>query len=183
MHHGGAGAILLVLMAFLAGCESPKNAMPVQPASAVKLISFATVRLKDRDTAYIAKSNALAVSATGEFFVTDMLSRRILRFDSEGAFVETIGRRGGGPNEFEGPYWLTSLDDSTLAVVDLLRRQAVLWDLQSKTAKARLPLPGMSSPLVYSEGALYASAADVEHGTAGIRWRLPQGTPERLAKC
>ncbi len=182
MPRGRTRAILLALMTFLAGCEGPENATPKQPDSGVALTSFATVRLKDRDTAYIGKANALAVSTKGEFFVTDMLSRRVLRFDSEGAFVEAIGRGGSGPNEFEGPSWLTSIDDSTLAVVDLLRRQAVLWDLPSKTARARLPLPGMTSPLVYAEGVLYAAAADVEHGTAGIRWRSPQEAPERLGQ-
>lgn len=183
MHRGNTGAIALVLMAFLAGCEGPKNAMTRPPAvNRAALTSFATVRLNDRDTAYIAKPNALAVSAQGDFFVTDMLSRRVLRFDSEGSFVETIGRGGGGPNEFEGPSWLTSLDDSTLAIVDLLRRQAVLWDLPSKTARARLPFSGLTSRLAYSKGVLYAAAPDVEHGTAGLRWRSPQGAPERLGR-
>ncbi|MBL0940403.1 MAG: 6-bladed beta-propeller [Gemmatimonadaceae bacterium] len=143
---------------------------------------FATVRLEDRDTAYIAKPNALGVSRAGEFFVTDMPSRRVLRFDAGGAFVEAIGRAGGGPDEFEGPHSLTALDDSTLAIVDVLRRQAVLWDLRSKSARAHLPIGGLTSPLVYSKGLLYAASADVEHGTAGLRWRSPYEEPERLGK-
>lgn len=180
MHSGSIAVTLLVLMAFLAGCDRPQNATPERPASGVAMTPFATIRLNDRDTAYIGKANALAVSAKGEFFVTDMLSRRVLRFDSAGAFVEAIGRSGRGPGEFEGPSWLTSLDDSTLAIVDLLRRQAVLWDLPSNRARARLPLPGMTSPLIYAKGVIYVAAADVEHGTAGIRWRSPEGAPERL---
>jgi hypothetical protein len=108
----------------------------------VALTPFATVRLQDRDTACIGKANALAVSTNGEFFVTDMVSRRVLRFDASGAFIDAIGRGGRGPNEFEGPSWLTSLDDSTLAVVDVLRRQAVLWDLPRGRVRVRLPIPG-----------------------------------------
>ena len=166
MHCTSTRAMSLALMTFIAGCQGPENKTPKQRVSGVALSALATVRLKDRDTAYIGKTNALAVSTNGEFFVTDMLSRRVLRFDSDGAFVEAIGRGGGGPNEFEGPSWLTSLDDSTLAVIDMIRRQAVLWDLPSKTARTRLPLPGLTSAVVYSDGSLYAASADVERGTA-----------------
>jgi hypothetical protein len=182
MHSGSKRATLLALMAFLAGCEGQEHLTPKRTVGGVALTSFATVRLRDRDTAYIGKANALAVSTRGEFYVTDMLSRRVLRFDAGGAFVEAIGRGGGGPNEFEGPAYLTSVDDSTLAIVDALRRQAVLWDLPAKSARARLPLPGLTSKAVYSRGALYVAAADLEHGTAGIRWRFPYGAPERLGR-
>lgn len=75
---------------------------------------------------------------------------------------------------------MTSIDDSTLAIIDLLRRDAVLWDLPSKRARARLPIPGLTSALVSSRGSLYAAAADLEHGTAGLCWRVPQGEPERI---
>lgn len=182
MQRGGIIVASLALLAFLAGCEGPRNATPKQPVGGTPLTSFATVRLEDRDTAYIGRTNALAVSTSGEFFITDMLRRRVLRFDAKGAFVEAIGRGGGGPNEFEGPSWLRTLDDSTLAIVDALRRRVVLWDLPSQSARARLPLPGLTSPLAYYQGVLYAAAADVEHGTAGLRWRSPQGPPERLGK-
>jgi hypothetical protein len=182
MHCRVKSAIPLVLMAFVAGCDSPQDDLPKPPVRGAALTSFATVRLIDVDTAYIGKPNALAVSAKGDFFVTDMFSRRVLRYDREGTFVQAIGRSGGGPSEFEGPSSLTSLDDSTLAIVDVLRRQVVLWDLPSQSARTRLPLPGLTSPLAYSEGVLYAAAADVEHGTAGIRWRSPQGAPERIGE-
>ncbi|HEY0931212.1 MAG TPA: 6-bladed beta-propeller [Gemmatimonas sp.] len=146
------------------------------------LTAFAKVRLKDRDTVFIGKPNALAVSQRGEYFVTDIPSRRVLRFDASGSFMETIGRRGGGPNEFEGPAWLTPIDDTTLVIADLLRRRAVLWHLASKTVTAYLPLPGLVSPLVYVDRTLYTAAPDVEHGTAGIRWRPGAGEPERLGQ-
>jgi hypothetical protein len=173
---------LLAAIGVLFGCDRSQRSEQQRSISEVSLTSFATVRLKDRDTAYIGKANALAVSKKGEFFVTDMLSRRVLRFDSQGAFNGSIGRGGSGPNEFEGPSWLTSIDDSTLAIVDLLRRQAVLWDLPSNRARTRFGLPGMTSPLVHDNGMLYAAAADVERGTAGIRWRTPGEAPEQLGK-
>lgn len=143
---------------------------------------FSTIRLKDRDTAYIGKANALAVSASGEFFVTDLLSRRVLRFNKLGEFMSVIGRQGGGPNEFEGPSWLTSIDDTTLAVVDLSRRNAVVWDLNTARARARLALPGVPGALVEARGALYAAMPDLQHGTAGARWRLPETEPFRMGK-
>lgn len=184
MRFGRTRAIPLALLALVAGCERPAKLAPQQPVSDVTLRAFASVRLQDRDTAYVAKPNALEVSANGEFFVTDLLSRRVLRFNSTGSFSETIGRRGGGPNEFEGPFRLTSVDDSTLAVVDVLRRQIVLWDLPSRTARTRLPFPGQytSPQVILSDRSLYASAPDVEHGSAGLRWRALEGEPERLGQ-
>ena len=174
-------ATLLAIVGVLVGCAREGQHAQKQPAG-VSLTSFSTVRLEDRDTAFIGRANALAVSSKGDFFVTDMLSRRVLRFDTEGAFIASIGRSGGGPDEFEGPSWLTSIDDTTLAIVDLLRRQAVLWDLPSNRARTRFALPGMTSPLVHFNGTLYAAATDLEHGTAGIRWRTPGEAPEQLGK-
>lgn len=133
MYRCRSRALTFVMLAFLVGCEGAKQETPANAARSRLLTSFATVRLNDRDTVYIAKANAL-------------------------------------------------LDDSTLAVIDVLRRRAVLWNLASKSVTARLPLPGDASPLIRANGALYAAAADVEHGTAGVRWRSAQGSPERLGK-
>ncbi len=174
--------LVLVLVAGLAGCAGAENPTRSRPVSESGLVPFASIRLTDTDSVYLANPNALGVSAKGEFFVTDVPSRRVLRFDATGAFVETIGRYGGGPNEFEGPSALTVLDDSTLAIIDILRRQAVLWDLPSSSVRTRLPIPGLTSRLVRSGGSLYAAAADPEHGTAGLRWRVPNGAPERLGQ-
>jgi hypothetical protein len=90
MYGGRSRSLIILMLAFLSGCESTKQAAQVPATSGRVLTSFATVRLNDLDTAYIAKSNALAVSAIGDFFVTDMSSRRILRFDAAGTFVEAM---------------------------------------------------------------------------------------------
>jgi hypothetical protein len=164
----------------LTACARSNDASVTGEDGTVTLSPITTVRLIDSDTAFLGKPNSLAVSATGDIFVTDLMSRRVLRYDASGAFVQTIGRRGGGPNEFEGPVNLTSLDDSTLIIVDILRRRAVLWDLPSNSVRTRLPIPGLTSRLVSTRGTLYAAAADVEHGTAGLRWRVPAGEPERI---
>lgn len=182
MNRGGTRALTGAIAILFSACEGREDATRVPGAAEIALVPFATVRLRDRDTAYIAKSNALAVSSSGEFFVTDMLSRRILRFDKNGEFLEAIGRHGRGPNEFEGPSRVSTLDDSTLAVIDGLRREAVLWNLRSKSAVARLPLPSLASPLVRGNDVLYPAATDYEHGTAGLRWRSPRGAPERLGR-
>lgn len=172
----------LVLVTVFAGCDAPGSEPAEQPASQLVLKPFTTLRLEERDTAYLGRPNSLAVSAKGEFFVTDLLSSRILRFDPTGSFVEAIGRRGGGPNEFEGPGRLTSVDDSTLAIVDLQRREVVVWDLAARAARLRLPFSGIVSAVVESDGALYAADPDVQNGTAGIRWSLPDAATEHLGE-
>lgn len=164
----------------LGGCRGTSDVSRETSHSRAGLTAFASLPLRETDTAYIAKANAIAVSAMGEYFVTEMGQRRILRFDRHGNFVEAIGRSGRGPDEFEGPHSLTSLDDSTLAIVDVLKRRLVLWNLQAKSARAHLAIPGLTSAVVPNGGNLYVAAADVERGTAGLRWRSADTEPERL---
>jgi len=174
--------MVLIGVIVLGGCGGTSEVSRETSERPVALKAFSLLRLRETDTAYIAKSNAITISAKGEFFVTDMGQRRVLRFDRNGQFVEAIGRSGRGPDEFEGPSWLSSVDDSTLAIVDILKRRLVLWDLSFKTARAHLAIPGLTSAVVPNGGNLYAAAADVERGTAGLRWRSANAEPERLGK-
>lgn len=47
--------------------------------------------------------SALAISAAGEIAVLDGQALEVRLFDREGRHLWTVGRRGGGPGEFNGP--------------------------------------------------------------------------------
>jgi hypothetical protein len=60
---------------------------------------------------------SVVLDSESNIFVADALGRRVVTFDSTGAYVRTIGRPGAGPGEFEQPYSLGWLGD-TLLVLD-----------------------------------------------------------------
>jgi hypothetical protein len=180
MHLANPLLLVCACLLSLASCTRDQAAAPAPLRETVPLPLVATVRLWDRDTALVARPNGFAVSVSGDYFVTDVLSRRVLRFNARGDFVQTIGRYGGGPNEFEAPGSLTTVSDSTLVIVDNPRRQALLWHLPGSSVIARLPLTGLTHTIATSNGVLYAATPDLERGTAGVRWRPDQGTVDQV---
>jgi hypothetical protein len=62
--------------------------------------------------------NALEVDGAGRIYVIEGQSQEIRVFDAAGRHVRTIGRRGGGPEEFNQPIGMTWAPDGTLWVVD-----------------------------------------------------------------
>ncbi len=182
MHFVNSRALVCAGLLSLASCTRDQEAASAPKREIVSLPLASTVRLKDRDTALVARPNGFAVSSSGDYFVTDVLSRRVLRFDARGEFVQAIGRYGGGPNEFEAPGSLTTVSDSTLVIVDNPRRQALLWHLPSSAVIARLPLTGLTHTMASANDVLYAPTPDLERGTAGVRWRPDQGTVAQVGK-
>ncbi len=68
----------------------------------------------------------------GYWFVTAYEHGQVLKFDGEGNFVGTIGRRGGGPGEMMSAAVIHIVGpDSLLAVVDGMRRYLSLFDPRS----------------------------------------------------
>ena len=148
----------------------------------VTLVPTSTVTLIDNDTAYLGKAGSMAVAPNGHFFVVDLFSRKVLHYDASGAFIGSLGRQGNGPNEFMGPSYLTAVDDSTLLIVDVVRRDAILWDVKHGGVKLRLPYQGNAGLFTIARNAMYVGLPSVEHNSGGVRWSLPDGTPTYLGK-
>lgn len=55
------------------------------------------------------------------FIILDSLQNRIVKFDLEGRFVQEVGRKGQGPNEFEYPFLIRHAFDNHLAIFDTTR--------------------------------------------------------------
>jgi hypothetical protein len=67
----------------------------------------------------------VVVDDAGSLYVLDVRDSRIKVFDEDGRFVRTIGRRGQGPGEFEGPVTLSfNRTANELAVCQQSRRMS-----------------------------------------------------------
>jgi hypothetical protein len=61
---------------------------------------------------------ALAIGSDGVVHVFDGFARQLRSFDLDGRLIAVRGRRGGGPNEFEGVVGMSLAPDESLWLVD-----------------------------------------------------------------
>ena len=62
---------------------------------------------------------AVGGDVAGNIYVLDTSAKRIVMFDSTGAFVRSMGRAGGGPGEMKWPIALVVAPDGRSAVFDI----------------------------------------------------------------
>jgi len=71
------------------------------------------------DNYYFPKRvQGLTVDDEGNIYVTDGGNRRIQKYDKTGKYVQTIGRRGQGPGEYQSPGRILFDDEGNLCVYD-----------------------------------------------------------------
>jgi len=76
----------------------------------------------------LARVVAVSFDEKGNLYVLDPLSYRVLVVGPEGGFVRNLGRRGGGPGEFELPYALSVTRSGEVRVFDLRKRGFTLFN-------------------------------------------------------
>jgi hypothetical protein len=73
-------------------------------------------------------SGGLSFDLEGRIYVLDAGNRRVQVFDETGLPINSIGREGMGPGEFQFPVSLTVYPDGTLLVFDAMRRVGMHFD-------------------------------------------------------
>ncbi len=82
----------------------------------------------------------LAVDSEGNIFVLDRGNFRIQKFDKNGSYLQTIGRQGQGPGEFEQPMSLFIDVKDRIYVYDSFRRYLHVFENEGKFKETiRLP--------------------------------------------
>jgi DNA-binding beta-propeller fold protein YncE len=74
----------------------------------------------------------IAVSGTGELYVTDGLNSRVQVFAQDGRFVRQVGRAGDGPGSFARPKGLALDSENHVYVVDAAFNNVQIFDDQSR---------------------------------------------------
>lgn len=117
---------------------------------------------------------SVAFDTTGRLFVLERAGVRLLMFGPDGRFISTIGRRGPGPGELQGPAGLAVTSDGRLAVADGARQAITLFS----TTGTYLG----SVPVGQGIRALYPSMrADASGGILLVETATSRRDPERLA--
>lgn len=69
----------------------------------------------------------VAVDGSGRIHVLDFETNTVAIFDSTGAYIRSIGGKGGGPGELQFPNGVRVKDDGTVGVYDFAKDGMISW--------------------------------------------------------
>jgi DNA-binding beta-propeller fold protein YncE len=117
------------------------------------------------------------VAPNGSIFVADGhggdSNARIVKFDKEGKFIKTWGKKGSGPGEFDTPHGLVLDPQGRLLVADRGNSRIQVFDQDGKFITEWKQWGRPSGIALGRTGLLYA--ADSESGTANVNPAVKRG--------
>ncbi|MDH5386781.1 MAG: 6-bladed beta-propeller, partial [Candidatus Aminicenantes bacterium] len=107
----------------------------------------------------------------GNIYVTDWDRKRIQKYDPEGKYLLTIGRKGQGPGEF-GNVWLPRFDkNNNLYVTDIVNHRIHFFDKKGNFLRHIKTPQGFSCQYVNSKGLIIGTYFKVtEEDKSGEKW-------------
>ena len=177
-------AIVAGALAFPCGCldggpEADRRAAGAGPA----VVPVAGVLLEETEQSYLGNPWSLVVdTADGSFLVSDFAQGRIIRFGRDGRVVQSYGRPGEGPGEFQGMGATFILNDSVVVGLDSRRRLFKLFSREDgeylESFRYRGSIGGAVSVV---EGMVVAPAMEFEDGfTTVLIWDPRTGSFRHL---
>lgn len=122
MHSSKVVAATLALLACL-GCEQKKTTPVGVPKNLVLTTPIFEAGVNDE----IERAGSATRLPNGNVAVADIFSTQIKVFDSKGQLIRTVGRKGGGPGEYQAAGWIARCNQDSLFVFDIgLFRMTVL---------------------------------------------------------
>ena len=92
------------------------------PVALSPMVPVDSIRLLETDAAHISRPSGIEQARNGDYLVSDRLSGQLYRFTHAGQFLNTIGRKGAGPGEFQAPRGIAIVNDTIIAFDPGLRR-------------------------------------------------------------
>jgi hypothetical protein len=108
----------------------------------------------------------------GNFYVTDWDRKKIQKFDTEGKYLLTIGRKGQGPGEF-GNLSVARFDkNGHIYVTDIANRRISFFDTDGKYLR-QINIPAVFEGLyMNSKGYFISSCSKQSDDESGLGWRI-----------
>lgn len=169
-------ALLAVLGACRGGSAEPPSDRPLSSArttgQGARLVMLDSVRLGESDSSFIGSASGFAVDASGEIFVADAFSARVLEFTPQGRFVRAYGRKGSGPGELEKPIAIVLIGDSLIAVGNAGRNSPLLFDRRSGAWLSTGTVSGYVKSGQMVGDSLWLGVLSQKRGTSLATWRM-----------
>jgi hypothetical protein len=124
-------SFLSVLIAVFAGCgaapsESGENTETEQQIQVDTLVPIDSIGVLMDDSSYMFGSIAdFTMFPEGKPAILDQLRGTVSVFDSAGVFLNSFGRLGEGPGEFQYPFAMTCLSSGLVVVAELMGEMTV----------------------------------------------------------
>ncbi len=159
-----------------AGFEIVENARDVASLPVWKINPTALTNVGG-DTSTFARVTGARQLGDGSIMVTDVQAAEVRLFDSTGALIRVLGRKGRGPGEFDSPGPPVRLGADTTYVLDQFIGRLILFfgpDLVPTTVVPRRPsIPLIPIGWVTSDTGVAATIQMDPSKTAGGRYPYP----------
>ncbi|MYA41176.1 MAG: hypothetical protein F4Z31_05435 [Gemmatimonadetes bacterium] len=157
------------------------NACSSEPADRVvdhpdyqgpNVVALEPVLLEESDQYYLGNPSSLVVDTLdGSFLVSDHYSGRMFRFGRDGSVVQTYGRPGSGPGEFQGIGPAFVLNDSVVVGADLGRRRLSRFVSGTGEHAGLTPYPGSAGlTTAIVNGVALVPSVDLDSMKAMVVW-------------
>jgi len=108
------------------------------------------------------QAGPIIVNDNGEIFLMDGGNNRIQKFDQSGVYLQTIGKKGQGPGEFESMYSIFIDQQNNLYISESMRIQK--FDSQGKFEKIFSLSNRITNFYVAQDGTIYGNALKTSEG-------------------
>lgn len=122
----GIAALLAIL---LASCRSipPETASRTLPASILAEIPSDSLQLRPFAAGFGSVSD-ISIGALGAVFVADIQRHHVIRLDDTGSRIDSVGGRGAGGVQFDGPAYLDAGNELKIVVADRDNQRITMFD-------------------------------------------------------
>jgi hypothetical protein len=118
------------------------------------------------DNYYFPGGASIAIDQQGNLFIRDAGNIRIQEYDKAGKYVQTIGRKGQGPGEFQFPAMVDVDRDGNIWVLDAPTRALKVFSPDG-TFKKSTPLRASIQPQFYVSKEGYIFGMEINYRTPG----------------
>jgi hypothetical protein len=136
--------------------SNPKTASPKDGAK-IRIVfeEELSIGVKEGDENYMFGGRVyFNTDDEGNFYVTDWDRRRIQKYDTQGKYLLTMGRKGQGPGEFQN-VWIPRFDkDKNLYVTDIANHRIHFFDKEGNFIKQKSIPIGFSCQYINSKGVI-----------------------------